>query len=73
MTGRELIAANQYGLGIPVIVINNHESSEKPDSVKFAEMFGVPGLHVRNDDEFAPALKEALMSRECVLIDVQLS
>jgi len=73
MTGRELIEANQYGLGIPVIVINNHESSEKPESVKFAEMFGVPGFHVRNDDEFAPALKEALMSRECVLIDVQLS
>lgn len=73
MAGRELIVANQYGLGIPVIVINNHESGEKPDSVKFAEMFGVPGLHVRNDDEFAPALKEALMSRECVLIDVQLS
>ena len=73
MTGRELFTANQYGLGIPVIVINNGEPSEKPDSVKFAESFGVRGFHVSRDDQFAPALKDALMSRECTLIDVQLS
>lgn len=73
MTGRELITANQYGIGLPVIVINNREPGEKPDSVKFAELFGVAGYHVRKDDQFAPALKEALMSRECVVIDVQFS
>jgi acetolactate synthase-1/2/3 large subunit len=73
MTGRELITANQYGLGLPVIVINNREPSEKPDSVKFAESFGVPGFHVRKIDQFAPALKDALTAKECTVIEVQLS
>ena len=73
MTGRELITANQYGFGLPVIVINNREASEKPNSVKFAESFGVHGVHASTDNQFALALKDALMSRECTVIDVQLS
>ncbi len=73
MAGQELITANQYGLGLPVIVINNWESSEKPDSVKFAESFGVAGIRVSKVDRFAPALKHALTAKECTVIEVQLS
>lgn len=73
MTGRELNTAIQYGFGLPVIVINNRETSKKLNSVKFAESFGVHGIHVRTDIQFAKALKNGLMSRECTVIDVQLS
>lgn len=73
MTGRELMTANRYGLGIPVIVINNREAIEKPDPVKFAESFGVPGFRVGKIDQFAPALKDALTAKECTVIEVQLS
>lgn len=73
MTGRELITANQYGFGLPVIVINDREPSEKPDSVKFAESFGVRGFHLSTVDQFAQALKDALISKECTVINVQLS
>ena len=72
MTGQELTTAMQYELNVTVIIINNQESSDKPDCVKFAESFGVPGFCVNKIDQFAPALKDALTADKPTVIEVRL-
>lgn len=41
-----------------------------PDFMEFAESFGAKGVKVKHSDELLPALKDALNSKEIVLIDV---